>query len=327
MHILASIPSPTISYLDLGFLRIHFYAVFILIGIVLATLIGNARLVRRGAENGLIIDIAFWAVPFGIAGGRLFHVFTHQRDYFGPGKNLLSIFAVWEGGLAIYGALIFGAVGALIGCLQTGVRFLSFADAIAPGILLAQAIGRIGNYFNQELFGQPTDLPWALEIARPNPAIPIGLPSTAVFHPTFLYELLWNLLGAIVLLALDGKINMRWGRLFGTYLIWYSTGRFFIEGIRIDPSDILLGLRTNQWSAILGVVIGLAIVIWSLRSHTGAELSAITSRGIELQKKRQASLEAEKARADAKRAAKAKSGETSASDTVAERKNENKSAE
>lgn len=286
MNIFSSIPSPTISFIDLGVVRIHFYALFILVGIVLATIIGNARLTKRGAENGLIIDIAFWAVPFGIVGGRIFHVLTHTRDYFGPGKDIMAVFYVWEGGLAIYGALIFGAVGAFIGCLQTGVRFLSFADAIAPGILLAQAIGRLGNYFNQELFGEPTDLPWGLEISRPNSAIPIGLPSDAVFHPTFLYELLWNLLGVIILLALDGRLNMRWGRLFGTYLIWYSTGRFFIEGIRIDPSDIFLGLRTNQWSAVAGVLVGLAVVVVATRMHTGAELTVLTPKGVSLQEKR-----------------------------------------
>ncbi|MEY4390899.1 MAG: hypothetical protein RLZZ400_642 [Actinomycetota bacterium] len=303
MHIFSSIPSPTISFIDLGVIRIHFYALFILVGIVLATIMGNARLTKRGAENGLIIDIAFWAVPFGIVGGRIFHVLTHIRDYFGPGKDIMAVFYVWEGGLAIYGALIFGAVGAFIGCLQTGVRFLSFADAIAPGILLAQAIGRLGNYFNQELFGEPTDLPWGLEIARPNSAIPIGLPSDAVFHPTFLYELLWNLLGVIVLLVLDGRLNMRWGRLFGAYLVWYSTGRFFIEGIRIDPSDVLLGLRTNQWSALVGVLVGLALVIVATRMHTGAELSALTPKGVILQEKRLAEA-AEAAKAKVQKAVK-----------------------
>ena len=310
VNFLASIPSPSISYIDLGIFRIHFYALFILVGIVLATVIGNARLTKRGAENGLIIDIAFWAVPFGIVGGRIFHVLTHARDYFGPGKDLMAIFYVWEGGLAIYGALIFGAIGAFLGCLQTGVRFLSFADAIAPGILLAQAIGRVGNYFNQELFGQPTDLPWALEITRPNSAIPIGLPNTAVFHPTFLYELLWNLLGVIVLLALDGKLNLRWGRLFAGYLVWYSIGRFFIEGIRIDPSEILLGLRTNQWSAVVGMALGLGLFMWSRIRHTGLEVSALTERGVELERKR--SEQAAKA-VEAKRA-KAKKGDSNKAD-------------
>jgi len=267
------IPSPTDSYIDVGPLRVHYYAIFILVGIVVAMWMGNRRLVKRGAESGLVIDIAIWAVPFGIVGGRAFHVLTHIRDYFGPGIDPLECLYVWKGGLAIYGALIVGAVGAYLGSRRANLRFLSVADALAPGILLAQAIGRWGNYFNQELFGKPTDLPWAIAIDRPNPAIPDGLPVDAVFHPTFFYEFLWSVVGVVLLLVLDKRINLRWGRLFGLYLIYYSIGRFWIEGIRIDPSDILLGLRTNQWSALAGVVIGVALLLWSRRQHPGAELS------------------------------------------------------
>ncbi len=267
------IPSPTESFIALGPVRIHYYAIFILVGIVVAIWLGNHRLVKRGAASGLIIDIAIWAVPFGIVGGRAFHVLTHFRDYFGPGIDPLECLYVWKGGLAIYGALIVGAVGAYLGARRANLRFLSVADALAPGILLAQAIGRWGNYFNQELFGRPTDLPWAISIDRPNPAIPDGLPVDAVFHPTFFYEFLWSLAGVAILLLLDKRINLRWGRLFGLYLIYYSIGRFFIEGIRIDPSEILLGLRSNQWSALVGVAIGIALIVWSLRKHTGSELS------------------------------------------------------
>lgn len=279
MRIFDSIPSPSISFIALGPFRVHFYAVFILIGIVIALLMANNRLTKRGAEKWAVIDIAIFAVPFGVIGGRAFHVLTHLRDYFGTDKNPLSVFFIWEGGLAIYGALVVGAVGAYLGCRQVGIKFLSFADAVAPGILVAQAIGRLGNYFNQELFGTPTDLPWGLEISRPNPAVPFGLPDGTLFHPTFLYEIIWNLLGAAILLVLDRRLNLRWGRLFAAYLVWYSLGRFYIEGIRIDPSEVVLGLRTNQWSAVAGAVIGMALYLYSKRNHTGLEISVVSDRG------------------------------------------------
>ncbi len=278
MRILGSIPSPTISYFDVGPLRIHFYAVFILIGIAAAILIGNRRLVQRGAQNWVVLDIALWTVPFGIIGARLFHVLTHTTDYFGPGKSPMDIFAVWNGGLAIYGALILGGFGAYVGCQQAGIKFLSFTDAIAPGVLLAQAIGRWGNYFNQELFGKPTDLPWAIQIDRPNTAIPTGLPDTAVFHPTFAYEMLWSLAGVAILLFVEKRIDLRWGRMSALYLAYYSLGRFWIEGLRIDPSDIYFGLRTNQWSAVLTGLIGLGLYFYSKRRHTGAENTIFTSK-------------------------------------------------
>lgn len=271
------IPSPEQAFFDVAGLRIHYYAIFILVGIAVALWIANTRLVRRGGESGVVIDIALWAVPFGIIGGRAFHVLTHLSDYFGPNIDPLESLKIWNGGLAIYGALIFGAVGAFIGASRAKLNFVSLADALAPGILLAQAIGRWGNYFNQELFGRPTDLPWALKIDRPNPAIPDGLPSDAVFHPTFFYEFLWSLVGVAILLILDKRMNLRWGRLFGLYLIYYSIGRFWIENLRIDPSDVYLGLRTNQWSAVFGIVIGLAIIVWSVRRHHGLELSVYRS--------------------------------------------------
>lgn len=278
MNILNSIPSPTISSFDIGQVRIHFYALFILLGIVFAIVLGEIRLKKRGAPSGLILDVALWAVPFGILGGRLFHVFTHQSDYFGEGKDLLKIFAVWEGGLAIYGALILGSAAAYIGCRQAGIRFLSFADAIAPGVLLAQAIGRWGNYFNNELFGKPTDLPWGLRIDASNPAFPTGLPDGTLFHPTFLYEFLWNISGVFILLMLDKRLDLRWGRLFALYIAYYSIGRFWIEDLRVDPSEVLLGLRSNQWSAVVGVLVGLVIFIWSRRAHPGAEVSVLVAK-------------------------------------------------
>lgn len=280
MSFTQSIPSPTVSDFQAGPFTIHFYALFILLGIIVATIFAAGRLRDRGMQAGYAIDVAIWAVPFGIIGGRLFHVFTHINDYFGPGKDWVSMFKLWEGGLAIYGAIIFGALGAYIACQveikairlrPVGIRFFSFADALVPGLLAAQAIGRFGNYFNQELFGAPTDLPWGLEIPASNPSYPVGLPAGITFHPTFLYESLWSILGIVVLLVLERFFNLRWGRMFALYLIWYGIGRFMIESIRLDPADVFLGLRTNQWSAVLGALVGLTIFIVQSVKHTGTE--------------------------------------------------------
>lgn len=273
MSVLYSIPSPEISYIELGPFRVHFYALFILTGILLAIVIAQARLRARGAGVGVALDIALWAVPFGIIGGRIFHVVTHPRDYFYPGADLLAIFRIWEGGLAIYGALSFGLIGVYIGARQAGIRLWSFLDAVAPGVLLAQGIGRWGNYFNKELFGLPTDLPWGLEIPSSNPAYPSGLPDGVLFHPTFLYESIWALLGFILLMAADKRFNLRFGRMFALYLVYYSIGRMWIEAIRIDPSEVIFGLRINNWSAIAGIAIGVAIFVIQSRRHPGLENS------------------------------------------------------
>ncbi|QAY61223.1 prolipoprotein diacylglyceryl transferase [Microbacterium protaetiae] len=271
--VLASIPSPSVSYFDIGPLRIHFYALCIIAGIIVATLMTNHRLSKRGAEPWVVIDIALIAVPLAIICARIYHVLTHFSFYFGAGRNPWSALFIWEGGIAIYGALIGGAIGAWLGCRWTGIRFWSFADALAPGLIVAQAMGRLGNYFNHELFGLPTSLPWGLEIEATNPAFPAGLAPGTLFHPTFLYEMIWNLLGAAVLLWAGHRLRLQWGRLFGLYLIWYSAGRIVWESIRIDPSDVFLGLRTNVWAAIIGVILGLVIMIAQKKRHLGLEPS------------------------------------------------------
>ena len=254
-------------------LSINAYALFILTGIAVAAWLTNRRLTARGAEPWVVIDIALWAVPLGILGGRLFHVITHPADYFFPGADFLRIFYVWEGGLAIFGALVGGGIGALIGARIAGLRFWSFADALAPGLLLAQGIGRVGNYFNQELFGAPTDLPWGLEIDPGNRAIPVGLPVDTLFHPTFLYEMWWNILGAMVIIALAQRFSLQWGRVFALYLIWYGVGRFFLETLRLDVAEVIFGLRSNQWASIAGILIGLFLLWNQKRRHPGLEPS------------------------------------------------------
>lgn len=270
----ASIPSPPISSFQLGPMTIHFYALCIIAGIIAAVILTNQRLTKRGAEPWVVIDIALIAVPLAIIGARIFHVVTHWGFYFGPGTDIWAIFRIWEGGIAIYGSLIGGAIGAWLGCKWTGVRFWSFADALAPGLLLAQAMGRFGNWFNQELFGLPTDLPWGLEIDDDIvQQLAPGLPEGTLFHPTFLYEVIWNLLGVLFLLWVGKRFTLQWGRLFALYLIWYSAGRIVWESIRIDPSEIILGLRTNVWAAIIGVVLGIAIFFVQKRRHPGLEPS------------------------------------------------------
>ncbi len=252
---------------------IQTYALCILAGIVVASVLTGWRLRQRGVDAGYVIDIAVWAVLLGIVAARIFHVVTHPDDYFGPGRDPMTALYVWEGGIAIFGALIGGAVGVWIGCRQTGLRFSTFADALAPGLLLAQAFGRFGNWFNHELFGQPTTLPWGLEIEATNPAFPVGLPEGTLFHPTFAYEIIWNVLGAAVLLWIDRKRDVQWGRLVALYLVWYGLGRSVFETIRLDPSELLLGIRTNVWMAFLAIALGVVVWVIQTRRHPGLEPS------------------------------------------------------
>ena len=278
-------PSPTFESFALGPFTIHMYALCILAGIVVAYLIGAARFKKRGGDTGDLLDIVLWAVPIGIIGGRLFHVFTHPQDYFGVYPNLQEtlyhVVAVWEGGLAIYGALIAGTFGAWLGARFSKVRFVSVLDALAPGVILAQAIGRWGNWFNEELFGEPTDLPWGLLIPVGNPAAPKEFSAETLYHPAFLYEFVLNSVAFVLLILLDKRFNLRWGKLFATYLVFYSTIRFFIEGIRLDPSAVFFGLRTNQWSAVAGIVIGLTVFYIQSKRHTGLETSVYVNKADE----------------------------------------------
>ncbi len=216
----------------------------------------------------------------GIVGARIYHVLTHPSDYFATGHNTWnpfepgSVWAIWEGGNAIFGSLIGGAIGIWIACRISGLRFWSVADALAPALLLAQAIGRIGNYFNQELFGLPTNLPWGLQIDAGNKAIPVGLPDGTLFQPLFLYEIIWNVIGVFVIIYLERKFRLQWGKTLAVYLIWYGLGRSYLESIRIDPSEFtFLGIPSNVWAAFAAVVLGIVIFIVQSRRHPGLEPS------------------------------------------------------
>jgi prolipoprotein diacylglyceryl transferase len=253
---LAYLPSPDRGVWMLGPVPIRAYALCIIAGIVVAVLWGEKRFVARGGEPGVVTDVAVFAVPFGLIGGRLYHVMTDWQTYFGPDGNPIDALKIWHGGLGIWGAIALGAVGAWIGCRRRGVPLPFFADSVAPGIVTAQAIGRLGNWFNQELYGGPTTLPWGLEIyRRVDPATGISDPLTgvaidhtpiAVVHPTFLYEIIWNLLVAALVVWADRRFTLGHGRAFAVYVAGYTLGRFFIELMRTDPATRVFGdIRIN----------------------------------------------------------------------------------
>jgi len=270
---LLSIPSPSVSVIEVGPLTLHFYALCIILAIAVAIYVGKERYSASGGNPEEVLDASIWAVPFGILGGRLYHVISSPQQYFGDNGNPIEALQIWKGGLGIWGAISIGALGALIyfRTHQTTLPFSKFLDALAPGVLLAQAIGRLGNWFNQELFGNPTTLPWGLEIAVANR--PVGYKQFETFHPTFLYELLWCLLIAILLIKLPGilrKIPKKSGDIFAMYVLGYTIGRLAIESIRIDAANQILGFRVNSWISLLVILGSIGYLINSRNSVKGA---------------------------------------------------------
>ena len=256
---LASIPSPSVSYLQLGPFRIHFYALCILAGIIVCLWLSARRWAQVGGTRERVYDVAMWAIPAGIIGARAYHVLiTDPGSYFGPNvSDPWAFLKIWEGGIGIMGAVSVGALGAWIACRRYQINYAAFADAVAPGIILAQAFGRWGNWFNQELFGKPTTLPWGLEISQSSGNFPAQYPAGTLFHPTFLYESLWNLVGAFLLIFLGNRFLKR-GQTFWLYVLYYGIGRFFIEVfLRIDTSETFLGLRVHVWTSGALIVLGL----------------------------------------------------------------------
>ncbi|MEW5811788.1 MAG: prolipoprotein diacylglyceryl transferase, partial [Actinomycetota bacterium] len=267
--VLAYIPSPSQGVWHLGPFPLRAYALCIIAGIVAALVLGDRRWVARGGEPGVIYDIALWAVPFGLIGGRLYHVMTDWRTYFGEdGAGFGAALRIWDGGLGIWGAVALGGIGAWIACRRRGIPLPAFGDAIAPGIILAQAIGRLGNYFNQELYGRETTMPWGLEIyERVNSAgVPDSLNGVStgqlieIVHPTFLYELIWNLLVFAVLIMVDRRFKIGHGRLFALYVAGYCVGRFWVELMRSDAATHLAGIRVNSFTSTF-VFIGAVVYI------------------------------------------------------------------
>ncbi len=277
--LLAYFPSPPQGVWHLGPLPIRAYALFIIAGIVAALLIGDRRWDARGGERGVIYDIALWTVPFGLIGGRLYHLATDWRTYWGPGgAGLGAAMRIWDGGLGIWGAVALGAVGAWIGCRRHGIPLPAFADALAPGVILAQAIGRLGNYFNQELYGRETTLPWGLEIfyrrdrsGYLDPHLLDGVSTgqvALVVQPTFLYELIWNVLIFVALIYADRRLTLGHGRLFALYVAGYCVGRFCVELLRDDTATHIAGIRINSFTSTF-VFIG--AVVYLMAAPKGRE--------------------------------------------------------
>ncbi|MGX1850909.1 prolipoprotein diacylglyceryl transferase [Streptomyces sp. NPDC055299] len=272
---LAFIPSPSTGVVYLGPVPLRGYAFCIIIGVFVGVWLGNKRWVQRGGRSGTVADIAVWAVPFGLVGGRLYHVITTYEPYFGPNGHPLDAFKVWQGGLGIWGAVALGAVGAWIGCRRRGIPLPAYADALAPGLALGQAIGRWGNWFNQELYGKPTDVPWALKISS-DPAIGrIG----GTYHPTFLYECLWCIGVAALVIWADKRFRLGHGRAFALYVAAYCAGRAWIEYMRVDEAHHILGLRLNVWTALIVFVLAVAYLVISAKKAPGRE--AVVEPGAE----------------------------------------------
>lgn len=263
------IASPRAGVWYIGPFPLRAYALCIIAGIVVATIMTRRRWRARGGSIDTLESILVVAIPCGIVGARLYHVITDYELYIGPGRNLLDAVKIWNGGLGIWGAVAGGAAGAYVVARRHGVAFPALLDAVAPGLLVAQAIGRLGNWFNQELFGRPTTLPWGLEIAPQYR--PAGYSQFATFHPTFLYELLWNLTVAAVLVALDRRFRLGHGKVFALYVALYAAGRFWIEALRIDPVNTIGGFRLNNYTALVAFVVALAALFWLMRKRPGRE--------------------------------------------------------
>lgn len=264
------IPSPPISGFQIGPVFIHIYALCLITGMIAAGWLALRRWRARGGKSETLENVILVAIPVGLVGARIYHVLTHMGDYFGPGH--LNPFAIWEGGIAIFGAIMAGSLGAFIATRRMRIRFSSVADALAPGIAIGQALGRFGNWFNQELYGLPTTLPWGLEI-DPAHRVP-GYEQYATFHPTFAYESLWDVGVAGALLWVDRRFAMGRGKLFALYMALYTFGRIFTEQIRIDYSYDTFGpIRFNTMAAIVMFVCAVAVLVWMLRTKPGREPS------------------------------------------------------
>jgi len=263
MTLHAYIPSPSQGVWHLGPFPLRAYALCIIAGIIVAVAVADRRWRARGGQSATVNQIATWAVPFGLLGGRVYHVMTDPELYFEHGNDWVHIFYVWNGGLGIWGAVALGALGAYIGCKRAKASFPAFADAMAPGLVLAQAVGRWGNYFNQELYGKATTMPWGLKIDAAH--APAGVTTAGVYQPTFLYESIWDVGTAILVLWADRRFKMGHGRAFLLYVMAYVAGRSWIEYLRVDHANHILGLRLNDWTCI--VVFAFALITFFVSAH------------------------------------------------------------
>ena len=263
------IPSPGSGVWHLFGVPIRAYALCIIAGIIVGGMIASRRWRARGGTADTLELVIAVAIPCGIVGARLYHVITDYQLYFGPGRDAINALKIWHGGLGIWGAVAGGVLGGYLVARRRQVRFPAMLDAVAPGLAVAQAIGRLGNWFNQELFGRPTTLPWGLEIDAQNR--PVGYEDFATFHPTFLYELLWNLGVAGVLVWADRRWRLGHGKVFALYVMLYTAGRFWIEALRIDTVNEIGGFRLNNYTSLIVFVVALVWFIWLVRNRPGRE--------------------------------------------------------
>ncbi|MDC4233252.1 prolipoprotein diacylglyceryl transferase [Actinomyces sp. B33] len=257
--LVASIPSPDQGVWYIGPVPLRAYGILIVVAMIVAVRWTSRRYARRGGDPDLMYDVALWAIPLGIVGARLYHVVTSPGAYFGEGGDPLLALQIWRGGLGIWGGVALGAVGAWIAVRRAGQRLGPIADSLAPALLVAQAIGRWGNWFNQELFGSATTLPWGLEIDDAH--LPPGFASGTLFHPTFLYECLWNLAMAALIVVVDRRFRLRTGQVFALYLMAYTAGRAWIEALRIDEAQLIAGLRLNVWTSLAIFALGAVVFV------------------------------------------------------------------
>ncbi|MCM3898240.1 prolipoprotein diacylglyceryl transferase [Schaalia meyeri] len=274
MNLLAAlgIPSPSTGVWYLGPIPLRAYGIVIAVGMIVGVWWTARRYRARGGDPDVLYDVAMWAIPIGIIGARLYHVVTSPEAYFGPGGDPWLIPQIWRGGLGIWGGVGAGALGAFLAVKRAGVRFGPIADSLAPALLVAQAIGRWGNWFNQELFGGPTTLPWGLQIDAAH--LPAGYAPGTLFHPAFLYECLWNLAAAALIVWLDRRRRFAAGQVFGLYLMAYTLGRAWIEMLRIDDAHTLGGLRLNVWTSLLVFAVGAALFVIAGRLGRSSRVEA-----------------------------------------------------
>lgn len=270
---LLSIPSPSTGVWHLGPIPIRGYALAIILGIVVCVWVAERRWHARGGRIGDIQDVALWAVPFGVVGGRAYSLATDPDRYFGGDHAWWEPLAVWHGGLGVWGAIALGAVGAIIVAKHKRIRLAPLFDVVAPTLLLAQGIGRWGNWFNQELYGRPTTLPWGLRIDPANYPAGRTFPPGTTFHPTFLYESIWDIAFFFVVVWAERRWRLGHGRTFALYVMCYCVGRFWIEKLRIDTIELnnVLGMRWADWMSIILFVLAGAYFIWSARKRPGRE--------------------------------------------------------
>ena len=263
--LLTYIPSPSTNGLSIGSVRLHVYGLLIACGVAAAVWLAQKRWSAIGGRAGTMAALAVWGVPGGLIGARVYSLAT-SWNIDTEGGRIVDAFEIWRGGLGIWGGIVGGIFTGWIGVRRAGLRLAPLLDCVAPAFALAQAIGRWGNYFNQELYGSPSKLPWAVKIDAPS-----GYPPGTTFQPTFLYECIWDLVVCLAVIQIEKRFRIRRGYLVAAYAALYTFGRFFVEHLRVDPAHTFLGLRLNDWTSVVVFVAAIAILVWKGRAGDGEE--------------------------------------------------------